>query len=100
METSNKLNRKDFLVKLVQVGSYSLLGTAFIVNTACEESGFNNSGLYAVDSGHCIGCGDCISRCNFNAITISNKLASISSTKCIGCGKCVSACDYNAISHA
>lgn len=45
----------------------------------------------------CIGCGECVKWCNFNAIKIKNKKAINDPSKCIGCGECIAACRYDAI---
>lgn len=41
----------------------------------------------------CLGCGDCVNACPYDAIHISEKgCAVIDKTKCAGCGECVKAC--------
>ena len=45
----------------------------------------------------CIGCGDCISHCSQQAISLVNEKAVIDSTKCIGCGECILICVNEAI---
>ena len=46
----------------------------------------------------CIGLGDCIKVCAFDAITPTQQgIVSISQTKCTGCGLCVSACPKETI---
>ncbi len=40
----------------------------------------------------CLGYGDCVRVCPFDAIHIVNGIAVVDRTKCTGCGKCVSAC--------
>ena len=46
----------------------------------------------------CIGFGDCVSACEYNAIDIINGLAIIDYEKCIGCGACVKICPRKIIS--
>ncbi len=46
----------------------------------------------------CIGLGDCVSVCEYNAITISDNLAKINPAMCQACGQCVNACPNNLIS--
>lgn len=41
----------------------------------------------------CLGCGDCVKKCRFGAISISKRgTAVVDGTKCVGCGECVKAC--------
>ena len=56
---------------------------------------------YAViDAEDCTGCGDCVPRCQVNALSMDESLgiASINHDRCIGCGVCVSSCPLKAIS--
>lgn len=61
-----------------------------------QEYCWTKDNLY---SGHkacdhaCLGCGDCIRACRYNAIFINeNGVAEIDRTKCTGCGACTEAC--------
>ena len=45
----------------------------------------------------CKGCGLCVTRCVFKAITIENKKASVNTKKCYGCGACAVTCSTGAI---
>ena len=45
----------------------------------------------------CDGCGQCIEKCQFKAITIENGKASINPLSCTGCGLCIPACPNGAI---
>lgn len=40
----------------------------------------------------CIGCGECITACKYNAHTISDGIHSYNRSLCIGCGKCEEVC--------
>lgn len=40
----------------------------------------------------CIGFGDCVKACEYDAITVSDGLARISPLLCTGCGKCAAVC--------
>ncbi len=40
----------------------------------------------------CLGGGDCVRACPFDAITIENGIAVVSEERCKACGKCVAAC--------
>lgn len=45
----------------------------------------------------CLGFGDCVSACKFDAITIADGLAIVDYEKCTGCGACSKACPRNLI---
>ena len=40
----------------------------------------------------CLGFGDCVNACDYNAIRIENGIAVINRYKCVGCGACAKAC--------
>ena len=40
----------------------------------------------------CLGLGDCVKACQYNAITVCNGVANIDPAACKACGQCVSAC--------
>jgi len=44
----------------------------------------------------CVGCGTCIDRCKFGAITV-NEVSVINIDKCMGCGLCAVTCPEEAI---
>ena len=46
----------------------------------------------------CLGCGDCTSVCQYDAICIENGIAHIDPRKCVACGMCVKACPNRIIS--
>ncbi len=51
-----------------------------------------------VDEAQCIGCGDCLSRCSFDALSMPEFTVEINATRCAGCGACVVVCPNNALS--
>lgn len=57
----------------------------------------HNSGKPRVSATNCIGCGICTKNCAHNAITITDRKASIDHGKCVGCGRCISACPKDAV---
>ena len=46
----------------------------------------------------CIGLGDCVSVCEFDAIRVINGVAVVDATVCTSCGKCIKTCPQNLIS--
>ena len=50
-----------------------------------------------VEAGRCIGCGNCVRSCPYQAIQLREKVATIDSQACFGCGLCVSRCPVQAI---
>ena len=53
--------------------------------------------LAEVDETACIGCGTCVSVCQFAAITVTDDLAQVTFEACMGCGVCEAHCDQDAI---
>ncbi len=46
----------------------------------------------------CVGFGDCVHACEFNAISIVDEIAHINPDKCLGCGQCANVCPNQLIS--
>jgi electron transport complex protein RnfB len=40
----------------------------------------------------CVGCGDCVERCQMEAVSLVDELSVIDLERCIGCGLCVTTC--------
>jgi ferredoxin len=60
-----------------------------------------SSGYVAqVDTDLCIGCGECVEKCQFQALGVVDFYNQIDAARCMGCGVCVSQCQYGAISLA
>lgn len=53
--------------------------------------------LAEIDRELCNGCGECIDRCQIDAIKLVKEIAKVNSKRCIGCGSCVLVCQENAI---
>ncbi len=50
-----------------------------------------------VCSWSCLGFGDCVEACPFNAMTIENGLVHINKAQCTGCGICIKACPRSSL---
>ena len=51
-----------------------------------------------VDADLCIGCGDCIELCQFNALSLDEYTVLVSEDDCMGCGACATHCEQGAMS--
>jgi len=45
-----------------------------------------------VDQTECAGCGDCIERCQMEALSLEDGLVRVDESRCIGCGNCSTVC--------
>ncbi len=52
----------------------------------------------ALDSDTCSGCGECVERCQMEAIILEDNVAVVNPDRCIGCGVCVYHCPTEALS--
>jgi len=51
-----------------------------------------------VDETACEGCGDCLKRCHFAALSLPESVCVVDPTRCVGCGQCTLACSFEALS--
>jgi ferredoxin len=51
-----------------------------------------------VEATACVGCGDCIDRCHFGALSLRDGLCAVDPARCMGCGLCAVACAFDALS--
>ena len=51
-----------------------------------------------VDADLCMGCGDCISYCQFHALEVVEGMNHVIYESCMGCGVCTSKCEHGALS--
>jgi electron transport complex protein RnfB len=65
----------------------------FAVPTAVAHSDFHA----VVDADLCIGCGDCVERCSFKALSVPNDVCEVDYARCVGCGLCAAACSTDAL---
>jgi Na+-translocating ferredoxin:NAD+ oxidoreductase subunit B len=66
-----------------------------IANVVARSSFVNQ-----VDEAICSGCEDCISACQFDALSMDDLLVAVDTIRCVGCGVCVVACSTGALSLA
>lgn len=57
----------------------------------------HSSGKPHVRKKKCVGCMTCTKICAHDAISITDKLASIDHDRCVGCGRCIGVCPMDAI---
>jgi ferredoxin len=50
-----------------------------------------------VDTAVCSGCGACLDRCQFDALSLEQDVCAVNPARCVGCGLCTSACDTGAL---
>jgi Pyruvate/2-oxoacid:ferredoxin oxidoreductase delta subunit len=65
----------------------------FDIPTAVARSDFRAT----VDEDACIGCGDCVERCQFEALAVPEDICVVDYARCVGCGVCVTACSTDAL---
>ena len=65
----------------------------FGVPSAVANSGY----LAVVDAEACIGCGDCVERCQFGALSVPDDTCVVDLGRCVGCGVCATACPADAL---
>jgi len=65
----------------------------FGIQDAVARSGFRA----VVDDGLCVGCGACLDRCQFGALSLADGAAEVEPARCTGCGLCVTTCALEAL---
>ncbi|MFH0989628.1 MAG: 4Fe-4S binding protein [bacterium] len=45
-----------------------------------------------LEDGTCSGCGDCVARCQFHALSVPENVVVVDYQRCVGCGSCVLVC--------
>jgi ferredoxin len=65
----------------------------FGIPTAVARSDFRA----VVDAELCIGCGDCVGRCQFGALAVPEDICAVDLARCVGCGLCASVCPTDAL---
>ena len=52
----------------------------------------------AIDEESCTGCGDCVDRCQMEALRLEGEVVAVKIDHCVGCGNCVSVCPTESLS--
>ena len=65
----------------------------FGIPTAIARSDFRT----IVDTGICTGCGECVERCQFGALSVPGDVCAVDHARCVGCGLCAIACSNEAL---
>jgi len=52
----------------------------------------------AIDEETCTGCGDCLDRCQMEALRLEREVVTVHIDHCVGCGNCVSVCPTESLS--
>jgi NAD-dependent dihydropyrimidine dehydrogenase PreA subunit len=52
----------------------------------------------AIDKETCTGCGDCVDRCQMEALRLEGEVVTVKIDHCVGCGNCVSVCPTESLS--
>jgi ferredoxin len=96
---------------LVHSVSNSMEGTYYICNCCTCSCGIlrgmaelgianvvaSSAFVNQVDEVLCNGCEDCITACQFSALTMDDLVATVDTIRCTGCGVCVLACSTGAL---
>jgi NAD-dependent dihydropyrimidine dehydrogenase PreA subunit len=69
-------------------------------HTGIKRNLYKAEFMAEINEDNCCACGECVSKCQFGAFSISQShgTAIINSYDCFGCGVCREVCDYDAIS--
>jgi len=54
--------------------------------------------LVAIDKDSCSGCGDCLERCQMEALSLVDDVITVDEALCFGCGNCISTCPTETLS--
>ncbi len=92
--TGNYRDGRFYVCNCCTCGCGLLRGIAeFGIPTAIARSDFNAVVLVE----ECIGCEDCVERCQFGALSVPDDVCVVDYARCVGCGLCVAACPSDAL---
>ncbi|MHA2362623.1 MAG: ATP-binding protein [Candidatus Hodarchaeales archaeon] len=58
----------------------------------------NSNYVIDLDKEICEGCGTCVDRCQFNALSVGDDICEVEASLCVGCGVCTITCPNEALS--
>ena len=92
--TGNYRDRHNYICNCCTCCCGILRGVAeFAIPTAVARSDF----FSVVDAELCIGCGDCVERCQFGALSVPEDVCEVDYGRCVGCGLCACVCPTDAL---
>ena len=104
VEIANEIIQADTIVTLAHFTGHEVSGFGAVIKTlsmgCCSQRAkfkMHSTVFPFINTALCIGCGQCLKWCNFDAIAIKDKKALIVSDKCKGCGECIGVCPEAAI---
>ncbi len=68
-----------------------------LVNLGQPHAFVKSNYIAGVDPYACTGCGECVGRCQFQALSLQEDLCEVEPSHCVGCGVCSMACPEDAI---
>ena len=68
-----------------------------IKGAVLPRSAATSAFIVAIDEEKCMGCGDCIDRCQMEALSMQDDIVARDVDRCIGCGLCISVCSTSAL---
>jgi ferredoxin len=92
--TGNYLEPRYYICNCCTCCCGILRGVAeFGVPTAVARADFRA----VVNVEACIGCGDCVARCQFGALSVPDDICIVDEVRCVGCGVCATVCPTDAL---
>lgn len=91
------LDRREFIKKACSAIAIAGIGSLPFLQS-CSKDGISPFYNVMIDPTTCIGCGECLPSCIYDAINLPEKTKYwINTEKCVECGKCKPFCEPNAI---
>jgi len=92
---SNTLERIDFICNCCTCCCGILMGVSrFNAPVRTVSSNYE----VVIEADECTGCGECVEKCQMDAIALEDDTAEVNLERCIGCGVCVHHCPAEALS--